>query len=151
MEPRSTKPKTSNPPLNSVDQAERFKELSPDEQAVVLAWIRFVMKRAKTPSRISSYGLKHFCERETGFYITNGAMKGAMLAAGYEPIDETEQNTVYRVRPLQNTSRKTGVKQTLAGGFSGEVYTILDAPVSSQQEFAMLRPYEYIRRGTQRR
>lgn len=34
-----------------------------------------------------------------GFYVTNGAFKGAMLAAGYKPVKRGEQNWQFRQRP----------------------------------------------------
>jgi len=37
--------------------------------------------------------LKHRCENAAGgFYISNGQFKGAMLAAGYVPIDSSDRN-----------------------------------------------------------
>ncbi len=65
-----------------------------EERAVLRAWIAANMRAAKTPDPYrTSYGLKHrFEESEGGFYLSNGAFKGAMLAAGYEPADKSELN-----------------------------------------------------------
>ena len=128
-------PSARKPPLDPIDEPERFNELSPAKQELVVAWIRAVMKPAKTLHRVSSYGLKHFFEWEVGLYICNGAMKGAMVAAGYQPTNPSEQNTCYRVRPLQHPKRK----RTFAGWLSGELYTITDADPITQQEFLRLR------------
>ena len=128
-------PSARKPPPDPIDEPARFNELSPAKQELVVAWIRSVMKPAKTQGRVTSYGFKHFCEQEVGFYVCNGAMKGAMLAAGYSPTNPSEQNTCYRVRPLQHPKRK----RTSAGLWGREVYTIADADPITQQEFLRLR------------
>lgn len=125
-------PSARKPPLDPIDEPERFNELSPAEQELVVAWIRAVMKPAKTLHRVTSYGLKHFFEWEVGLYICNGAMKGAMVAAGYQPTNPSEQNTCYRIRPLRHPKRKSLAE-------SARMYTIADADPITQQEFLRLR------------
>lgn len=47
----------------------------------------------------SSYSLKHIFERnQSGFYITNGQFKGAMIHYGFDPVNPREMNSYYRVR-----------------------------------------------------
>jgi hypothetical protein len=83
------------------DPAE-FQQLEPGEQAALLDWIRSVLVPAKAVFRRNSYGMKHDFEREPdGFYVRNGAFKGAMLAAGFPPVDERELNWDFRVRPAR--------------------------------------------------
>jgi hypothetical protein len=53
----------------------RFFELTAAERRVVLFWIRSVMKTAENPSETTSYGMKHHCEEEAGFYICNGFVR----------------------------------------------------------------------------
>ncbi|MGB9609401.1 MAG: hypothetical protein ACPL7M_00395 [Bryobacteraceae bacterium] len=77
-----------------------FQKLEPEQQAALLDWIRAVLVPAKTVFRRTSYGMKHDFEREPdGFYIYNGAFKGAMLEAGFQPVDASEINWRFRVRP----------------------------------------------------
>ena len=84
----------------------QFLELEPAEQAALVDWIQSVLVPAKTPFRRNSYGIKHDFDREPdGFYVRNGAFKGAMLAAGFPPVDETELNWGFRVRPAKILSR----------------------------------------------
>ncbi len=89
--------------IEEVNSPGLYNRLSPSNQASVQAWIQ----RAISPGtgrtsdgRMSSYGLKHCFERSPGgFYLTNGAFKGAMLAAGYEPRDSTALNWQFRIEP----------------------------------------------------
>ena len=84
----------------------QFLELEPAEQAALLDWIKSVLVPAKTPFRRNSYGMKHDFDREPdGFYVRNGAFKGAMVAAGFPPVDEYEVNWRFRVRPAKILSR----------------------------------------------
>jgi hypothetical protein len=83
-----------------------FQQLKPEEQAALVDWIRAVLVPAKTVFRRNSYGMKHDFEREPdGFYIYNGAFKGAMLAAGFPPVDEGELNWRFRVKPAHELAR----------------------------------------------
>jgi hypothetical protein len=77
-----------------------FLQLDPEEQAALVDWIRAVLVPAKGVFRRNSYGMKHAFAREPdGFYVRNGAFKGAMLAAGFPPVDEGELNWRFRVKP----------------------------------------------------
>lgn len=77
-----------------------FRQLGPAEQAALVGWIRDVLVPAKTIFRRTSYGMKHDFDREPeGFYVTNGMFKGAMQAAGYQPVDADELNWCFRVKP----------------------------------------------------
>ena len=83
-----------------------FQKLEPEQQAVLVDWIRAVLVPAKTVFRRNSYGMKHDFDHEPdGFYIYNGAFKGAMLAAGFPPVDEDELNWRFRVKPAHELSR----------------------------------------------
>jgi hypothetical protein len=74
------------------DHHENFCGLTPDDQSPLLAWIRSRFTphpwlRLKVGFLRHSYNFKHLFERsENGFYIDNGTFKGAMLAAGFEPV-----------------------------------------------------------------
>jgi hypothetical protein len=81
----------------NIDPPSEYQDLFPDTRAEVLLWIWRNLKPTKVKVHpISSYGLKHAYEDDTGTYICNGAFKGAMRAAGYEPIDPKELNWRFR-------------------------------------------------------
>jgi hypothetical protein len=83
-----------------------FQKLKPEEQAALVDWIRAVLVSAKKVFRRNSYGMKHDfdCEPD-GFYVYNGAFKGAMLAAGFHPVDESDLNWRFRVKPAHELAR----------------------------------------------
>lgn len=76
-----------------------FNELSVDEQVVLVNWVLTTLKPIKTfSSQRSSYEIKHIFERTPlGFYVLNGAMKGAMLVAGYQIKNEKEINWTFNI------------------------------------------------------
>lgn len=76
-----------------------FNELSVDEQVVLVNWVLTTLKPIKTfSSQRSSYEIKHIFERTPlGFYVLNGAMKGAMLIAGYQIRNEKEINWTFNI------------------------------------------------------
>ena len=60
-------------------------------QEAVLAWIKKQIKPGKKALiSYSSYGIKHILQGDTGIYLSNNAMKDAMLMAGFEPVDPSE-------------------------------------------------------------
>jgi DNA primase len=74
------------------DEPANFWDLSEDERDRVLAWIRSRFTphpwlRLKVGYLRDSYNFKGLFERSRGgFYIDNGAFKGAMLEAGFTPV-----------------------------------------------------------------
>ena len=74
------------------DSPDEFKELSNDEQNLLIEWIPQNFIPRKTPkTRYTSYGLKHLFEHDRehgGHYLKNGQFKGAMLASEFKPLDE---------------------------------------------------------------
>jgi len=83
-----------------------FQKLEPEQQSALVDWIRAVLVPAKEVFRRNSYGMKHDFDREPdGFYVYNGAFKGAMLAAGFLPVDEGELNWRFRVKPAHELAR----------------------------------------------
>ena len=80
------------------DAPERFNELSPDEQSQLLSWIDQNIESRKTfNDRSTSYGLKHRFESTGGFYVVNGAFKGAMLEAGYFVKNSNDLNWIFNI------------------------------------------------------
>ena len=70
--------------------------LSEDDQKIALDWIRKNIHPRKTPlASPTSYGLKHYLERDTKLYLTNNQFKDAMLMCGFFPVDEHALNWAY--------------------------------------------------------
>lgn len=92
---------------NEPDGEERFRitdsplaflDLSKTKQAVLLEWCESLDKIERINTRHTSYGLKHtFGRDEYGFYIYNGAFKGAMIMAGFSTNDVKELNWRFNV------------------------------------------------------
>jgi hypothetical protein len=91
---------------NCVDDPAAFARLSPAQQACLLAWIAHALRPARRASPWSSYGLKHRYQAGTGIYHTNGEFKGALLAAGYPPINPHAQNWRFRATLTATAARE---------------------------------------------
>lgn len=87
------------------NQPQDYEILTPAHKDALRRWIEENFKALKNPPKrgpIDSYTLKHYFEEsERGFYISNGQFKGAMLAVGHAPLDETELNWVFRAKLVQ--------------------------------------------------
>lgn len=83
--------------VEALDLPSDYTTLSDLEQTALQAWIRLAIRPARRYHRSTSYGLKHHFEK-VGFYITNGAFKGAMQAAGYAPRTPTARNWEFKIR-----------------------------------------------------
>jgi len=75
-----------------------FLRLSEYEQQDLLDWIECAFDLDEAVYPVSSYGLKHQYEQDTGYYITNGQFKGAMIQYGHEPVDPRYLNCRYLVK-----------------------------------------------------
>jgi hypothetical protein len=75
-------------------------DLSVEQRALLVSWIREAFVPAYHMFHRTSDSLRHYPDRERpGFSVTNGMFKGAMLAAGFRPVDAREVNWRFRVRP----------------------------------------------------
>jgi len=81
-----------------------FNELSANEQKSLLDWISENIKPGDNFNpTLSSYGLKHLFENsENGFYITNGAFKGAMLKRNYFVKNRFHINWIFNISEKSN-------------------------------------------------
>jgi hypothetical protein len=132
---------TLNPSMHSGDRPEAYARLAPAKRAALLEWIRLVIKPAKTVAPNTSYSIKHDFER-VGFYITNGQFKGAMLAAGYAPVDPNELNWEFRIRPTgKRRESKNGVVYHL-NHLAPEDKEVLDALVKVAKNVRLRRREE---------
>jgi hypothetical protein len=77
---------------------EDYKTLPEEEKQALQEWIRLAIQPAKTTVSRDSYALKHEYKRQVGLYVTNGQFKGAMLQAGYKPINPNEINWSFRIK-----------------------------------------------------
>src|SRR5215213_5619052 len=66
---------------------DRYELLTADQKESLRIWIEMSLEPSEEGEpEMCSYGMKHLFETSPiGSYIDNGQMKGAMLAAGYEP------------------------------------------------------------------
>lgn len=89
--------------------------ISQDSQKIVLSWIKEnIIPRKSALYGLTSYGLKHYLENDTGIYLTSNQFKDAMLISGYMPVNQSELNWEYRIskkspifrRRLAKTRRK---------------------------------------------
>lgn len=110
---------------NRPEDAER---LSASQFWEIVRWIHSTFERASSSRSCpaSSYGLKHWFGNEgtseqswwpnpNGFYITNGQFKGAMLAAGFRPVNEEETNWEFKIKLRPEV--KEALKQFDRNGF----------------------------------
>lgn len=86
--------------LLPINQPEQYEQLEQRKKELLQQWINERVKpyliQSYNPS-LTSYGLKHYFEKEIGVYVTNGSFKGAMLAAGILPESQEALNWVYKV------------------------------------------------------
>lgn len=80
-----------------LDDPNEFVAMEEGDREQLLTWIAEMVSPRKTVLRQSSYYLKHLFERDRRVYVTNGEFKGAMRSCGYEPVNEGEQNWLFRV------------------------------------------------------
>ena len=76
--------------MDTINNPIEYKKLEIWQQMISTTWIKEnFIQRVTINKYHSSYEMKHIFERSPdGFYLTNGAFKGAMLAAGFTKHDE---------------------------------------------------------------
>ena len=132
----------------ALDLPDEYDQLSPAELATLLEWIRLAIKPAKTAVIGSSYGIKHDFEDVTYLYVTNGQFKGAMLAAGYAPVNRGERNWRFRIRPTGKSSKSSSGSIYHIDHLAPEEREDLDALARAANR-AQKRRYEAYRRHEQ--
>ena len=83
-------------------------KLTPKEQETLIDWVIDNIHSIKGfNDQHTSYSLKHLFESwEKGFYITNGAFKGAMLECEYRVKDKTITNWIFNISQRSLCFRK---------------------------------------------
>ncbi|WP_203332629.1 hypothetical protein [Planococcus beigongshangi] len=87
-----------NPRKLKINQPVDYEDMLLFEKLILNAWIvnHIEPYKIKSFNGPTSYRLKHQFEySKDGFYITNGQMKGALLAAGFRPKDENDLNWTF--------------------------------------------------------
>lgn len=84
---------------NRLDNPFEFYELTKKEQRQLLEWCGELGKVKTINKYEDSYTIKHLFEKsENGFYIHNGAMKGAMMSSGFDwHMNENSKNLKFNV------------------------------------------------------
>lgn len=93
--------------MTDLDQPEEFDRLKATEKRALLQWIGECFEKSPTAASAHSYGMKHWFQHERRIYVTNGAYKGAMLAAGFAPVDCSELNWQFYCRWTPRCTAKT--------------------------------------------
>lgn len=75
-----------------------FDDADASEKEKLLAWITERYEPATEICPKTSYGLKHNFKRDTGIYVLNGVMKGALLSLGFVPVNTSKQNWNFRMK-----------------------------------------------------
>jgi len=85
-----------------------FNKLNSEEQSRLLNWISENLTPIKSfNENHNSYGLKHYFEADAnGFYVTNGAFKGAMLKTQYKAKDTYDINWYYNISEKSKCFKK---------------------------------------------
>jgi len=92
------------------NQPEAFDYLTPGQQDHLTRWIKENFDPIKTfNTRHTSYGLKHIFERNGGFYVSNGAFKGAMLKCGFKVKDKSALNWVFNISERSKAFQRKSV------------------------------------------
>lgn len=96
--------------FNDQDSPLAFYHLAKDKQQLLLEWCEGLGKRKTTNPLHDTYTIKHLFSYNN-FYITNGAMKGALLLSGFTPKDLTRLNWKFNIseKSLKKEYRAMGV------------------------------------------
>ena len=100
--------------LDDVNQPSSYDKLPDSEKADLQVFILGSLIPADGTGRFGSYSLKHIYQRLEGRYVTNGEFKGAMLAAGFEPIDRCELTWQFSYRLADPKIRARSIEASVA-------------------------------------
>ena len=73
-----------------------FNNLTKSEQDILLEWCKDLVRIKATNHHQDTYTVKHLFSKGR-FYITNGAMKGALLLTGFTPFDTNALNWKFNI------------------------------------------------------
>ncbi|SHH87003.1 hypothetical protein [Desulfosporosinus lacus] len=85
------------------DNPSIYNELPHEVKDVLDAWIfANILPGKRTSTRRSVYGLKTDFQRATGIYLYSGAFAGAMVKAGYRPMNPSNPSGRFNVITNKN-------------------------------------------------
>ena len=77
---------------------QQFKRKDADYQNEVMHWAETRLVKMKTKNdSISSYNLKHICEKTIEQYVHNDDMKAAMILCGFTSFNKNDLNQFYNI------------------------------------------------------
>lgn len=84
--------------LDDAECLEQFKQKDAEYQHKVIEWAatRLVKMKTKNDS-VSSYNLKHICEKTIDQYVHNDDMKAAMILCGFTSFNKNDLNQFYNI------------------------------------------------------
>lgn len=88
--------------MMNVNSTKQFDLLTTEEQTQLIEWCKGLDKSLLINKQHSSHGIRELFQHGGGFYVTNGALKKAMLLAGF---DYKESDT--RINWWFNVSKKS--------------------------------------------
>lgn len=83
------------------DSPQLLNEMDMFDQLILLNWCVKLHKRKTFNCLETSYSLKHRFEHDTGWHVSNGAFKGAMLLVGFQPKELTNVDWNFNVKTLK--------------------------------------------------
>lgn len=98
--------------IAEINHPTEYEKLYLVDKMILNAWIVNQLEpyKIKTFTPVTTYRLKHLFENsKNGFYISNGAMKGALLIAGFVPKDEFALNWTFQLSKKLNHLNALGV------------------------------------------
>lgn len=81
------------------NRPEDYNNLTQEQKYILQQWIQQTLRPIRSRNdKHTSYGIKHIFESSpNGFYITNGQMKGALRAAGFQEYNTLDINWYYNI------------------------------------------------------
>lgn len=77
---------------------EEWYEQKQEDIVAVDKWIAENVKKSSSRYKITSYGLKHLLQHETGVYLTNNCFKSFMLKNGHTPRNLELVNNTFDIK-----------------------------------------------------
>lgn len=111
----------------------------------LLEWIRQRFEPATEIHPRTSYGLKHEFKKDTGTYVFNGVMKGALIHLGFMPVNTSKQNwNFWMKRKLPGGFYKWGIENfkecdSPLGDFVKDMKDDLRFPKAEMSKVELLR------------
>ncbi|MDR3544110.1 MAG: hypothetical protein P4L69_24635 [Desulfosporosinus sp.] len=90
---------------NMCDNPRIYDELPQEVKVTLDRWIAVSIVPSKKER--SSYGIKTDFHRETGIYVYAGVINGALLKAGYQPVNPKDTNWNFKVDVLKRKDLKS--------------------------------------------